>query len=184
MDTGIGSGSSSFPYEYVVKKKETVGLRLIRILLCVAYALWTLGNVAVILLFKALLVLMVLVWISGLWLMIFLTWRRTHVEYEFSFFGGEMTVCRILGSKTRKQLACLPIRELSAVFPYDDEHLPLIDRFMPQKKIFAVSSLDDAEELYVLLWKGENDVKYMLCMEATEKALKSIRQYNAFAFRR
>ena len=183
MDSGIAAGNHSFPYEYVIKKKETVVLRLIRALLCVAYALWTLGNAAVVLLFKELLVLMVLVWISGLWLMIFLTWRRTKVEYEFSFFGGELTVCRILGSKTRKQLASLSLRELSAVFTYDDEHLPLIDRFMPQKKILAVSSLD-AEELYVLLWKGENDVKYMLCMETTEKALRSIRQYNAFAFRR
>ena len=183
MNENTGMGSMGLPYEYTVKKRETTGLKILRVLLCVAYALWTLGNVAVVLLFKSLLVLMILVWVCGLWLMITLTWRRTFVEFEFSFFGGELTVSRILGSRSRRRLIRVELRELSYVFSYDDEHLPMIEKFQPVKKTYAVSSLD-APDLYVLLWKDKNDVKHMLCMETNERAIKNLKYHNAFAFRK
>lgn len=183
MNENTGMGSMGLPYEYTVKKRETTGLKILRVLLCVAYVLWTLGNVAVVLLFKSLLVLMILVWVCGLWLMIVWTWRRTFVEFEFSFFGGELTVSRILGSRSRRRLLTVEIRELSYVLPYDDEHLPVIEKFRPEKKAYAVSALD-APDLYVLLWKDKNDVKHMLCMETNERAIKNLKYHNAFAFRK
>ena len=182
MNDTMRSGGQGTPYEYTVKQKESTALRIKRILLCVLYAVWTLGCLAVILLFKSLIVVMILVCICGLWLMIALTWRRTFVEYEFSIWGGELTVSRILGSRSRRRLFTIEIREIACIVPYDDEHLEAVERFRPEKKTFAISSLD-APELYAVMWKDQADKRHLLCMEMNERALKSLRHQNAFAFR-
>lgn len=182
MNEYVMSGGG-LPYEYIVKQKETRGLRATRILLCIFYSLWTLGNVLLVIFFKSLLPLVIILYPATLWLLVFLTWRRTFVEYEFSFFDGELTVCRILGGKSRKVLAEINLRDLAAVVPYDDAHESAIRNFRPVKRVSAVSSID-APELYALLWKDQADVHYMLCMEANEKAIKEFRRYNASAMKK
>ena len=176
-------GSMGIPYEYVIKQKCTATVLLSRVALIVSYVLWSVLLIAVAILSKPLIGLVAIALPTTLWLFIFLTWRRTYVEYEYSVFGGVMTVCRILGKKSRRQMVSIPLRQLSAVIPYDDAHLMAIQSFDAQKKLYAISALD-ATELYVLLWKEEEeDRKYLLCMEPTERALKLMRYHNNSAFR-
>lgn len=182
MENNTASGGFGVPYECVVRQERTARLIALRVALVVFYVLWTLGNVAVVLLYKNLFGLIAIVLPLSLWLLIFLTWRRTSVEYEYSIFGGTLTVCRILGGKSRKELVTLSIRELSLVIPYDDDHFQPITNFDAKKKIFAVSSLD-APELYVLLWKEDGEKKF-LCIEPDEKVIKLLRYHNASAFRK
>ena len=182
MNDMMQIGGQGSPYEYTVKRKESSSVKLERLLYILLYVIWTLGCLSVIFFFKSLIVVMILVGICGLWAMIALTWRRTFVEYEFSIWSGELTVSRILGSRSRRRLLSIEIREIACIVPYDDEHVDAVARFRPEKKTFAISSMD-APELYAVMWKDQNDKRHLLCMEMNERALKSLRQQNAFAFR-
>lgn len=182
MNQDTGMGSFGIPYEYVIKQKRTTMILLTRAILVLCYALWTAILVATAIFVRPLTGVIAIVLPLSLLLFIYLTWRRTYVEYEYSIFGGVMTVCRIFGKKTRREMVSVTLREVSAVIPYDDAHLQLIQAFGAEKKLYAVSSLE-APVLYVVLWKDEDERKYLLCMEPTEKAIKLMRYHNNSAFR-
>ena len=173
----------SLPYEYAIRQKVTQRTYVIRGLLCAFYGLWVLGNLLLAILLKGLIPFVIVACPATLWLFVFLTWRRTFVEYEFSFFGGELTVCRILKGKSRKVLAEISLRELSAVIPYDDAHAGMIRAFGAMTRTVAISS-PDAAAIYALLWKNENDVKCLLVAELNDRALKEIKRYNVSAMRK
>ena len=173
----------SLPYEYAIKQKVTQKTYTVRVLFCVFYGLWVLGNLLLAIFFKGLIPFVIIAGPAILWLFVFLTWRRTFVEYEFSFFGGELTVCRILKGKSRKVLAEISLRELSAVILYDDAHAGMIRAFGAMTRTVAISS-PDAPEIYALLWKDENDVKHLLAAELNDRALKEIKRYNVSAMRK
>lgn len=181
MDQNTGMGSFGIPYEYTVKQKTTAFLILKRIVLILCYVLWAGGNVAIVLMNRELLSAMLLFGSVSLWLLIHFTWRLTYVEYEYSFFGGTLTVCRILGGRSRRVLTEVSIRDLALAAPYDDDHVAQIGRFDVKRKIFAVSGMD-AQEIYALIWKEKEGAK-MLCIETTERAIKTMKYYNTSAFR-
>ena len=175
------AGGFGAPYEYTVSEKATPNLRFKRALLIACYLMWAIGNVVTAILFRQLMGFFAFFIPISMLFLIGLTWKRTFVEYELSFFGDTLTVSRIFGKKTRKKMLTVSIRELSMIGPYDDDHLALLEGFGIQKKRFAISSFD-ADCLYALLWKDENN-KFMLCMEANDRALKHLRYYNISAFR-
>ena len=182
MENRTGSVGMGAPYEYTVKSTKTKRRAAIRAGLVLVYTLWTVGNVALMLSLLEYLLLFVAFIPASLWALVHFTWRRTDVEYEYSFFGDTLTVSRILGGRARRELVTVPIRELSLILPYDDEHLSQITQFAPRKKLYAVSDLD-APTVYALLWK-EDDKRLLLCIEPSEEALKRLRFQNLSAFRR
>ena len=113
-----------------------------------------------------------------LWMLVFFTWKYTKVAYEYSFWGGELKVNRMLGEKTRRTLVTVKIRDLKAVYPCKDSDRKEIKDFAPEKEIFAASS-DDADRLVAALWTDENNKKIALYFEADEKAMRIIRYYNS-----
>ena len=161
-DLGIGSGMA---YEYVVNEKKNATVVCKRICLLLLYVLWAAGFLVVGMTTRLLVPLMALVPLS-LWIIVFLTWRFTQIEYELSFFSGVVTVSRIYGGRTRKKLA--------------EEYAQKIDSFGHEKEIMAAGSLD-SPDLYAALWRDEDGKKYLLWFEATEKALKVFRFYNSSA---
>lgn len=182
MNQDTGMGSFGIPYEYVIKQKRTATVLITRAILVLCYVLWTAILIVSAILVRPIAGIIAIALPLSLLLFIYLTWRRTYVEYEYSIFGGVMTVSRILGKKTRREMISVALREVSAVIPYDDAHLQAIQAFDAKKKLYAISSLE-APVLYVVLWKDEDDCKYLLCMEPTEKAIKLMRYHNNSAFR-
>ena len=180
MENRMGGGMSA-PYEYTVKSPHTRRRTLARMALILLYALWTVGNLAMMLSYLEYLIVFVAFIPLSLWLLVHFTWRRTFVEYEYSFFGDMLTVSRILGKSARRELVTVKIRDLSMIVPYDDDHLAQIAQFGAKKKYLAVSTLD-APIIYALLWK-EDDNKFLLCIEPSEQALKLLRFQNISAFR-
>ncbi|MBQ8441016.1 MAG: hypothetical protein IJX19_10165 [Clostridia bacterium] len=175
-DLGIGSGMA---YEYVVNEKKNATVVCKRICLLLLYALWAVGFLVVGMTTRLLVPLMALVPLS-LWIIVFLTWRFTQIEYELSFFSGVVTVSRIYGGRTRKKLAEITIRDMVGIYPCDEEYAQKIDSFGHEKEIMAAGSLD-SPDLYAALWRDEDGKKYLLWFEATEKALKVFRFYNSSA---
>lgn len=180
MDSSSGFGANGAPYEYAVSEAKSGTLRAKKIALVAAYVLWGVLLLAIGLLTRLLVPLLALVPLS-IWILVFLTWRYTQVEYEYSFFSGKLTVARILGGRTRKVLTEVTIRELSQVFPYTEENLEKAERFGAEETWFAASGTE-APDLYVALWEDkEREKKCMLCFNANEKAIRILRYYNVAA---
>ena len=114
-------------------------------------------------------------------MVIWLTWRYTQIEYEYSFFSGTLTVNRILGGRARKKMLEMRIQNFSAIFPADEAHQSKIEAFAANNTIFAASAAD-AENLWVALWDDAESGKHCaLYFEPNEKAVKILKYYNASA---
>ncbi len=177
MDTGFSSGG--VPYEYTVAEAKGKSLTLRRVGLICLYIFFGVG---ILLLATGVRLIVPLLALAPLliWILVFLTWKYTQVEYEYSFFAGKLTVCRLLGGRSRRVLADVNIKELSAIFPYENEYIDRAERFGADKTLFAASSTE-AERLYIALWKDELGKRQMLLFEPDEKALKILRYYNISA---
>ena len=182
MNNDSGFGTNGVPFEYAVAEAKNKKLKLKKIGLICAYVLW--GAIALIG-GASTNVLPILCFIPlTIWIFVFLTWKYTQVEYEYSFFSGKLTVARILGGRTRRVLTEVTIREADAIFPYVDANVARAEAWRADTSIFAASGMK-AENLYIVLWQDEIKKKrYMLCFEANEKAIKIMKYYNMGAFAR
>ena len=179
MDQNSGFGTNGIPFEYTVAEQKSKILIFKKITLIVLYCLWAAGWLLVGFSTRLLVPFLALVPLS-LWVLVFLTWRLTQVEYEYSYFAGVLTVCRIRGSRSRKKLAEIAIRDIAAIYPCDEEHTAQIEAFGETKTIFAASGTT-APNLWVALWTNESDSKVALYFEPNEKALKILKYYNSSA---
>ena len=172
-------GAGSTLYEYTVTQKRTAAVVCKRVTLIACYTLWAAALFLAGLRFN-LVVLAVELIPFTLWGIIALTWRLTKIKYEYSFFDGTLTVCRILGNSGRKVLCTIPLRKLSAAYPCEDEYIARIESLAPDRTVFAASD-SNAQDLYAVLWTDEKDRKNLLYFEPDERALKIMRQYNITA---
>lgn len=177
METGTGTGGT--PFEYTVAEEKTPLLKAKRAVLIICYILWCGGLLILGSTLKLILPLLAFIPLST-WMLVFFTWRYTQVEYEYSFFSGQLTVSRILGGKRRRVLAEVRIKDLSSVLPYENEYVAQADAYQADISVFAASG-QDAPDLYILLWQGEDKKRRLLCMNVNEKALKLLRYYNSSA---
>ena len=181
MDSNLGYGSNGAPYEYAVAEAKSTALTLRKILLLVIYALWVFAFLMFGVITKIFVPLLALIPIS-LWILVFITWKYTQVEYEYSFFSGKLTVTKILGSRKRKKLTEVTIKSLNAVFPYENQNVPKAEKWDAKVAVYACSSLS-APGLYIALWEDTEKGKHcLLCFEPDEKALKIMKYYNMSAF--
>ncbi len=58
-----------------------------------------------------------LVWVT------YLVFRNTNIEYEYSFFDGDLQVDKILNKKARKKLHTFPMSKMEFMAPEGSHHL-------------------------------------------------------------
>ena len=180
MNSDSGFGSSGAPFEYTVAEANNKALKTKKILFIVGYILYAAIILGVGAMIKIILPLLCFIPLS-LWIIVWLTWRFTQVEYEYSFFSGELTVNRILGNRTRKNLIKVRIQNFSSVFPANEENQSKIEAFAAENTIFAASEAT-AEDLWVALWDDAESGKHCaLYFEPNEKAIKILGYYNKAA---
>ncbi len=178
MDSNSGFGSSGAPFEYTVAEAKNKALKLKKTLFLTGYILYVLVVFAILSSINPYLIALVPI---SLWIIVWLTWRFTQIEYEYSFFSGTLTVSRILGNRTRKNMVEVRIQSFSAVFPMEDANMSKLEAWGAEKTIFAASAAD-AEGLWVALWQdAESGKRQALYFEPNEKAVKILRYYNASA---
>ena len=106
--------------------------------------------------------------------LILLTRDQFRAEYEYSFFGSTLTLCRILNRSRRRVLAELELKQIRFV-DYDTEsaHSELARRYQPSKAI-DVRAEQGAPSLLLAYEKenGEIAVCRMETDETTEKILR------------
>ena len=175
-----GWSAGSAPYEYTVAESKTTLLLFKKLTLIVVYVLWALGWLLAGVIIKLIVPFLAFIPIS-LWILVFLTWRLTQVEYEFSFFSGELAVSRVLGGRSRRVLCRLKLRQIERLIPFIDEDAEAcIARFAPQKSYYAASN-ENSPYLFVALFRDVDGLPSALYFEPDEKARKIVRYYNATA---
>ena len=178
MDSNSGFGSSGAPFEYTVAEAKNKALKTKKALFLAGYVLYVLVVFAVLTSINPYLIALVPV---TLWMVIWLTWRHTQIEYEYSFFSGTLTVNRILGGRARKKMLEMRIQNFSAIFPANEANQSKIEAFAANNTIFAASATN-AENLWVALWDDAESGKHCaLYFEPNEKAIKILKYYNASA---
>ena len=165
-------------YEYVVKKKNKGIGRLKPVLYIIGYVLF-----AVSLFFIAIKTTIAapLFALSGFFvaLLVFLTWKYTKTEYEYSITSGHVTFSVINGNSQRRTVVSFPIKSCSTVAPIaSDEHRARAEAYRAEKTYSALSELG-ATDGYFALFEDEKGKRCIFLFEATEKALKIFRFYNA-----
>lgn len=179
MNNDSGFGANGAPFEYAVAEAKTKRLKAKKLALICAYVLW--GAVALIggssTGFLPILCFIPLT----IWILVFLTWKYTQVEYECSFFSGKLTVSRILGGRTRKRIVEVQIKDLSQVLPHTNRNREQAEAYGAENVYFAASA-PDAGDLYYALWEDkETKKRCVLSLELNEKAIRIIKYYNMSA---
>ena len=180
MNSDSGFGSSGAPFEYDVAEANNKALKTKKLLFIVGYVLYGAIILGVGAMAKIILPLLCFIPLS-LWIIVWLTWRYTQVEYEYSFFSGALTVNRILGNRWRKKMMEVRIQSFSAVFPVTELNQSKIEAFAAENTVFAASD-KNATNLWVALWDdAESGKRKALYFEPNEKAIKILKYYNASA---
>ena len=180
MNSDSGFGSSGAPFEYTVAEANNKALKTKKTLFIAAYVLYAVAIFGIGSMTKLMLPFMCFIPLS-LWVIVWLTWKFTQVEYEYSFFSGELTVNRILGNRTRKTMMKVRINNLSAIFPATELNQSKVEAFAAEETIFAASEAG-AEGIWVAQWNdADSGKRCALYFEPNEKAVKILKYYNAAA---
>ena len=86
----------------------------------------------------------------ALWLLIFITWRYTDVDYEYSMTSGYLSFSRIYGLRSRKQLFEAHIKSMSLIAPYNDDYYEKVRSYAPDVEYYALSEKDAANAYFAL----------------------------------
>ena len=169
-------------YEFVVHQRIEGKWLLARIGLILLYVSYVLGALLLGITTRIIAPLLALITIS-LWIIIFITWRYTDVEYEYSITSGELTFSKIFGSRSRRRQLVILLRDAVRIAPLDNgEYSALAESWHPEREYTAVSSMSAPDIYYVLFeFKGADKKekrRAIFYFEATARALQICRFYN------
>ena len=173
-------------YEYTVRQKITGKWLAARILLILFYVLYVVGVLLWGMHMQIIAPLLAFVPLS-LWVIVFITWRYTAVEYEYSITSGTLTFTKVYGNRSRKRVISLTLKDAARIAPLDSaEELARANAWRPKKQFTAVSSLY-ADNIYFILFEYTNrkereKCRAILYFEATDRALQICRYYNPSSF--
>ena len=112
------------------------------------------------------------------------TWRYVSVEYEYSITSGELTFSKIFGSRSRRTVLKLMLRDALRIAPLDNtEEARKASEYLPEREFWAISS-QNASDVYFILFEykqGGSSHRAIFYFEATQKALQICRFYNPSA---
>ncbi len=161
-------------YEYVIALKPCGKTRLKKAGLIALYILFVISWLAFGLNtpFPALLALIPLT----TWILVFLTWRYSNVEYEYSVASGIVTFSKIFGGRSRKKVFELDLRSVERLIPIKDRDIErILNDYEPKFEISFLSS-PDAPDAYLALF-AEDDTKCAVRLEILPKMMRSCKLY-------
>lgn len=168
-------------YEKIVKASVTgkrLALRISVILsylaLAVVFLLFALNNLN----FFAVILVMGAIVIFGV---VRFTWKYLQLEFEYSFSYGVLSVAKIYGKRTRRQVAEGEIKSLLMIAPATEENIASADRLEPEERVIAVSS-ESAENIWLALTGDKDEKRVLIFFEADERSLGILRAANPYAF--
>ncbi len=110
----------------------------------------------------------------------FFLYKRTQVEYEYEINSGELTMAKIYGGRSRKNLFSQKISAFEIIAPYTEDKLKEATRGT-EAKIYNCTSSPDALDMYFGIFKDESGNKCAVILQAPKKAVSIFRFYNSSA---
>ena len=107
--------------------------------------------------------------------LVLLTHKRLQAEYEYEFFGGTLTVARILGKSSRVVLAELETRNLLLADYLSPASESAAQRLKPEKTVDARSDPDAAPAL-ILVFEREDKSRGACILETDEQTERILRR--------
>ena len=161
-------------YEYGVDKKREGKLKMLSLMLVLLYIVFVVGTFGV------------LYWIRlipvgaliplFLWMLVFFTWRYVQIDDIYYIESGSFTLVRKFGNRSKRTLTEFRIRDAELIAPLADSAGAVRD-FDAEREIDARPS-NDANDIYVILYRDKDDKRTALYIQVTSAALKSLRYYN------
>ena len=114
-------------------------------------------------------------------LLVLLSWKYLSLEYEYSFWYGNLSVAKIYSKRKRKAVLSAEIKDMIMIAPASEENIRRAQGLEPEDTILAVSS-DEAENIWLTVTGGKDEKRVILFFEADERSLSILKKSNPFAF--
>ncbi len=168
-------------YEYIVKKNTS----LMKMYLIIGYILFPIAAVILLyrLLYGSFLVIPGYVMIAGVEvLLIFFSWRFTHVEYESSIEYSTLAINTIRARSMRKISLEVDIKSFTEIGLFTPEASEALEGRTLHKDYIFISSMESENIYYGIFSEGEEQCA--LYFETTSEAYAYIKKINSSAARR
>ena len=117
-------------------------------------------------------------------LLVNFTWKYFHLEYEYAFENGTLTVAKIYGKRSRRVEARAEISDGILIAPASAENMARLKGYEADQTLYAISS-EKAENIWFALFE-ERSTQNRTCIffEADERSIAILRHYNPRATQR
>ena len=173
--------NNSGTYEKIVKVKNRGKHLAKKISVILAYALffsiWLISAVNT----PKKIVPIIVAGILATLLLVILTWKYLQVEYEYSFWYGNMSIAKIYAKRKRKAIIETEIKDLLLIAPATDEYILRAEHFEIEERVIAVSS-ENADDIWLAVTGGKDERRVLIFFEADERSLAMLRAANSHVF--
>lgn len=105
---------------------------------------------------------------------VFFAFRNTNIEYEYDFFGGELTIDKIMSKAKRKRLRVLNFNNFEYMAPSDSKRFGNMDTM--EYEYLNYSAHDIEEKTYIAMFHGEEKGTLYLEFSPNEELISLIRK--------
>lgn len=164
-------------YEYVVSKAKEGSYAFKRILAFIGYFIF--GIILFIVVYASKLFVLFAFAPVTIWMLVYFTWPYFNIEHEYALIAGNITFSEIYGGRKRKEKFSIRISSFDVIAPYDNDHRKEISSYKATVEYNAFSSDKNPKSPYFALFTDSKGKKCVFFFEATNKALRILKYYNA-----
>jgi hypothetical protein len=172
---------NSRTYEKIVKValrgKQTAKIMSIIGAYAVFFAIWLLAALSTPSVFLPIIVTGALCTL----LLVLVTRKYLSLEYEYSFWYGQLSVSKIYGKTKRKTLVEADMKALLMIAPATEEYIAKAEHFNIKSRIIAVSS-EQADNIWLAVTGDEDLPHRLIFFEADDRSLGILKAANNLAF--
>ncbi|MGI5935534.1 MAG: hypothetical protein ACOX7I_01835 [Oscillospiraceae bacterium] len=106
---------------------------------------------------------------------VFLVFRYMRLEYEYSFYSGDVDIDRILGKRKRTRLISFSCSDIELMAPYSPEHDNELNGQFDRK--LDVRGTGKGERDWFIICNGQDGSRYIIAFSPSERLLDAFRQY-------
>lgn len=163
-------------YEKIVKLKAEGHLLSKKIILICIYALLVFVGIpfATVKLNGNIPIVLTLVSITGFF--IFISWKQSIVEYEYSVISGTFYLAKINGKIRRKEVFEAELHDAVIIAPFNEIYYKKVEKCEPNDVFYAISSRK-AANCWFIIFEEAGGIKTLILFEADERAISTLRHY-------
>ena len=109
-------------------------------------------------------------------ILVLITKKYLHVEYEYSFVEDMLTVSKIFGKRRRKTVMEIHLKKMLLVSFATDEAMEDATRYDPTTQI-DVRSSPESENALLIVWSEDSDTRVLLLLESDEQTVAFFRRH-------